>query len=115
MPKSCVAIVAKQPDLRRVIARVTRPLLLMRFTLSVHATLILCEAIHPTCLTAWRQAYAVSANDEKFGWLFDPDARVPDTAPADIRDMIPRHWYNFSPVNPLWHYMLGMVYVVLCE
>ena len=44
-----------------------------------------------------------------------PSARVPDTAPADMLGIIPKHWYNFPPVSPLWHYMLGMVYVVLCE
>lgn len=58
-------------------------------------------------------AFAVSARDDKFGWMFDPNARVPDTAPADMLEIIPKHWYNFAPVNPLWHYMLGMIYVVL--
>ena len=61
------------------------------------------------------QAFAVSARDEKFGWMFDPNARVPDTAPANMLEIIPKHWYNFPPVNPLWHYMLGMIYIVLCE
>lgn len=45
--------------------------------------------------------------------MFDPNARVPDTAPADMLAIIPKHWYNFPPVNPLWHYMLGMIYIVL--
>ena len=91
---------------------------LMFFTLIVHATLIRWRSHSShigTYLTVRRQAFAVSANDEKFGWMFDPDARVPDTAPPDMREMIPSHWYNFSPVNPLWHYMLGMVYLILCK
>ncbi|XP_037082980.1 LOW QUALITY PROTEIN: compound eye opsin BCRH2-like [Pollicipes pollicipes] len=57
--------------------------------------------------------FAVSARDEKFGWMFDPNARVPDTAPAEMLEIIPKHWYNFPPVNPLWHYMIGMIYLVL--
>ena len=64
---------------------------------------------------AQRRAFAATGSDVEFGWMLHPDARVPDTAPPDMLEIIPKHWYNFRPISPVWHYMLGMVYIVLCE
>nr|AMP19651.1 opsin 5 [Euphausia superba] len=36
-----------------------------------------------------------------------------DMVPDHIKHMVHPHWANYPPVNPMWHYLLGMVYVIL--
>ncbi|ROT69741.1 opsin [Penaeus vannamei] len=36
-----------------------------------------------------------------------------DFVPDDVKPLIHSHWSNFPPVNPMWHYMLAGIYVVL--
>ena len=36
-----------------------------------------------------------------------------DTVPDDMKDFIHPHWSKFPPVDPLWHVLLGFVYVIL--
>lgn len=38
---------------------------------------------------------------------------VVDLVPENIRHMIHPHWNNYPPVNPMWHYVLGVVYIIL--
>ncbi|KAL4705040.1 hypothetical protein ACJJTC_009828 [Scirpophaga incertulas] len=38
---------------------------------------------------------------------------VVDKVPADIMHMIDPHWYQFPPMNPLWHGLLGFTIGVL--
>jgi len=38
---------------------------------------------------------------------------IVDLAPAHIKHMIPNHWANYPPVNPMWHYLLGVIYIFL--
>nr|AIW62466.1 kumopsin [Scytodes thoracica] len=51
-----------------------------------------------------------------FGGAFFPYQRnmtVVDTLPADMLPMIHEHWYQFPPINPLWHSLLGVAIIVL--
>merc|ERR1719495_2623597 len=46
-----------------------------------------------------------------FGW---PEGMtLVDLAPDHLKPYIDQHWYNFPPVNPMWHYVLGLVYIFL--
>lgn len=38
---------------------------------------------------------------------------VVDTVPSEILHMVHEHWYQFAPLNPLWHSLLGIVMIVL--
>nr|ACR24651.1 permethrin resistance-associated opsin [Culex pipiens pallens] len=39
---------------------------------------------------------------------------VVDKVPADMLHMVDAHWYQFPPMNPLWHAMLGWAIFFLC-
>ncbi|KAK4301081.1 hypothetical protein Pmani_026751 [Petrolisthes manimaculis] len=38
---------------------------------------------------------------------------VTDLVPDHIKHMIHQHWTTFPPVNPMWHYLLGIIYIIL--
>jgi len=38
---------------------------------------------------------------------------VADLAAPQIKHMINPHWNNYPPVNPMWHYLLGVIYCFL--
>ena len=44
---------------------------------------------------------------------FPPGVKMVDMIPDDIRDMIHPHWNAFPPVNPMWHYVFGIVFALL--
>ncbi|NP_001301044.1 lateral eye opsin-like [Limulus polyphemus] len=46
-------------------------------------------------------------------WSYDPGLSVRDTAPENIKHLISDHWSKFPAVNPMWHYLLGLIYIVL--
>lgn len=39
---------------------------------------------------------------------------VVDKVPADMLHLVDAHWYQFPPINPLWHNILGFAIFVLC-
>lgn len=41
------------------------------------------------------------------------NATVVDTVPKEILHLIHEHWYQFPPLNPLWHSLLGVAMIVL--
>lgn len=38
---------------------------------------------------------------------------VVDKVPADMLHLVDPHWYQFPPMNPLWHSILGFVLSIL--
>jgi len=57
------------------------------------------------------RAMAYGASGATFGY---PDGMsVTDTVPDHMKHMIHPHWDNYPPVNPMWHYLLGVVYLFL--
>ncbi|XP_042242661.1 compound eye opsin BCRH1-like isoform X1 [Homarus americanus] len=38
---------------------------------------------------------------------------IVDFVPDTIKHMVHEHWYSFPPVNPMWHYLLGAIYIIL--
>nr|ADQ01809.1 opsin protein [Leptuca pugilator] len=38
---------------------------------------------------------------------------VVDFVPNQVKHMVLDHWYNYAPVNPMWHYLLGVIYLFL--
>merc|ERR1712121_173980 len=50
-------------------------------------------------------------SDMEFGY---PDGvSLMDLVPAEVKPMIHSHWSKFPPVNPMWHYLLGGIYIIL--
>ncbi|KAI9564467.1 hypothetical protein GHT06_008206 [Daphnia sinensis] len=46
-------------------------------------------------------------------WGYPPGVSLVDTVPEDMRATIHPHWNKFPPVNPMWHYILGLSYIIL--
>lgn len=44
---------------------------------------------------------------------YQRNATVVDSVPNEILHMIHDHWYQFPPMNPLWHSILGIAMIVL--
>jgi len=44
---------------------------------------------------------------------FPAGVTIVDVVPDAIRPLIHKHWEQFPPVNPMWHYLLGVVYIFL--
>jgi len=38
---------------------------------------------------------------------------IVDTIPDKIKHLVHPHWANYPPVNPMWHYILGVVYIFM--
>lgn len=38
---------------------------------------------------------------------------VVDKVPPDMLHLVDPHWYQFAPMNPLWHGLLGLVIGIL--
>jgi len=49
--------------------------------------------------------------DATFG--YPAGMSVVDFVPENIKHMVHQHWYSFPPVNPMWHYLLGIIYIFL--
>jgi len=47
------------------------------------------------------------------GFGYPSGVTVADLASPSIKHMIHPHWNNYPPVNPMWHYLLGVIYVFL--
>jgi len=60
---------------------------------------------------SWPQAQAYGAQEMSFG--YPEGVKVTDLVPEQIRHMIHPHWDTFPPVNPMWHYVLGLIYLIL--
>jgi len=56
-------------------------------------------------------AMAYGADQASFG--FPPGTTMLDYSPPHLKPYIDPHWGNFPPVNPMWHYLLGMIYIFL--
>ncbi|XP_076030491.1 compound eye opsin BCRH1-like [Oratosquilla oratoria] len=57
------------------------------------------------------RAMAYGAHDFSFG--YPEGVTVVDIVPDTIRHLIHDHWSNYPPVNPMWHYLLGVIFVFL--
>ncbi|XP_064091261.1 compound eye opsin BCRH1-like [Macrobrachium nipponense] len=51
------------------------------------------------------------SQDVTFG--YPAGVTIVDFVPEHIKHMVHQHWYSFPPVNPMWHYLLGVVYIFL--
>ncbi|KAK8381800.1 hypothetical protein O3P69_015071 [Scylla paramamosain] len=38
---------------------------------------------------------------------------VVDFVPDELKPLVNQHWLNYPPVNPMWHYLLGVIYLFL--
>jgi len=57
------------------------------------------------------QAEAYAAPGASFG--YPEGVKVTDMVPEHMRHLIHPHWDSFPPVNPMWHYLLGVIYLIL--
>ena len=46
-------------------------------------------------------------------WGYPPGSKLVDLVPDDMKSMIHPHWQSFPPVNPMVHYILGSLYIVI--
>ncbi|RZB84930.1 rhodopsin 1/6-like [Asbolus verrucosus] len=44
---------------------------------------------------------------------YGPNLTVVDKVPSDMLHLVDAHWYQFAPMNPLWHGILGFVIGIL--
>ncbi|XP_068213776.1 compound eye opsin BCRH1-like [Palaemon carinicauda] len=51
------------------------------------------------------------SQDASFG--YPAGVTIVDFVPEHIKHMVHQHWYSFPPVNPMWHYLLGVMYMIL--
>jgi len=54
---------------------------------------------------------AYGADSVTFG--YPSGTSIIDIQPDYMKAIINPHWAKFPPVNPMWHYVLGMLYVIL--
>ncbi|CAL4069492.1 unnamed protein product [Meganyctiphanes norvegica] len=47
------------------------------------------------------------------GFGYPEGVKITDFVPAEILPLVHEHWYQFPPVNPMWHFLLGCIYIVL--
>ena len=50
---------------------------------------------------------------QQYSFGYPPGTTVVDLAPDHMRSMVHSHWENYPPANPMWHYVLGCVYMFL--
>jgi len=47
------------------------------------------------------------------GFGYPSGVTVADLASPQIKHLVHPHWNNYPPVNPMWHYLLGVIYCCL--
>jgi len=47
------------------------------------------------------------------GFGYPDGVSIVDVAPAHLKHIIHPHWANYPPVNPMWHTLLGVIYIFL--
>ena len=57
--------------------------------------------------------YRTSGNGPPIVWGFPPGVSIVDLVPEDMKAVIHSHWNKFPPVNPMWHYLLGLAFIVI--
>ena len=56
-------------------------------------------------------AEAYGAGDATFGY---PEGMSQfDMVPEHMKHLVHDHWKQFPPVNPMWHYLLGVIYIII--
>jgi len=55
----------------------------------------------------------MSYGGQSYAFGYPAGVTVADLAPAHIKHLIHPHWHNYPPVNPMWHYLLGVLYIFL--
>jgi len=55
----------------------------------------------------------MSYGKQSYEFGFPEGVSIVDMAPPHLKDVIHPHWANYPPVNPMWHYLLGVIYIFL--
>merc|ERR1712215_271130 len=56
-------------------------------------------------------SYGYGGSSMNFGY---PDGvSITDVVPDDIKHLVHPHWNKFPPVNPMWHYLLGVWHIIM--
>jgi len=48
-----------------------------------------------------------------YNFGYPPGVSIVDVVPAEIKSLVHPHWNKFPPVNPMWHYLLGVIYIFM--
>jgi len=48
-----------------------------------------------------------------YSFGYPPGVTIVDTVPDRIKHLVHPHWANYPPVNPMWHYLLGVIYIFM--
>jgi len=54
---------------------------------------------------------AMARSNADFG--YPAGVKLIDMVPDHLKPHVQQHWHQFPPVNPMWHYVLGLSYMVL--
>merc|ERR1711931_112767 len=54
---------------------------------------------------------AMARSNADFG--YPAGVKLIDMVPDHLKPHVQQHWHQFPPVNPMWHYVLGLAYFVL--
>jgi len=54
-----------------------------------------------------------SAYTQQASFGYPPGTTAIDLVPDYLKPHIDKHWATYPPVNPMWHYVLGLIYVFL--
>merc|ERR1712179_320549 len=60
---------------------------------------------------ALAQITAMAYGNQDFG--YPAGVKLIDMVPDHLKPHVQQHWHQFPPVNPMWHYILGLAYMVL--
>jgi len=50
---------------------------------------------------------------QSISYSYPAGVTIADVQPDYMKHLIHPHWNNYPPVNPMWHYLLGVIYIFL--
>jgi len=56
---------------------------------------------------------AMAYGQDSVAFGYPPGTSILDIQPDYMKPIIDPHWAKFPPVNPMWHYVLGLIYILL--
>ena len=53
------------------------------------------------------------SSPNQFTYGYAPDVSITDLVLPHMKNYVHPHWAKFPPVNPMWHYLLAVIYIIL--
>jgi len=55
----------------------------------------------------------MSYGAHSYSYGYPEGVSITDIVPDNLKHLVHDHWSQFPPVNPMWHYLLGTIYIIL--